>query len=326
MPLKRMRLKLKRAGMTATKKLSEILPKVRGKLAFDAPLASHTWFRVGGNAEALFSPADTEDLAAFLAACPPYVPVTVIGVASNLLVRDGGISGAVVRLGPEFARIRVESREGLINAGAAAMDLNVARAAQAAGLAGLEFMSGIPGTVGGGLRMNAGAYGGEFKDVTEAAIAVDRQGKTHTLKNSDMGFSYRRSAIPDDWIFASAVFRGQTGDGEAIRAKMAEIQQKRSSSQPIREKTGGSTFANPDNDPQGRKAWQLIDAAGCRGLRMGGAQMSEQHCNFLINRGDATAADIENLGEEVRRRVREKTGVELRWEIRRIGNPLPPRE
>ncbi len=289
------------------------LPAVRGKLTAKAPLADSTWFRVGGPAEVLFKPADADDLAAFLASCPDDVPVTVLGVASNTLVRDGGVPGVVVRLGPEFATIKADGLT--LTAGAAAIDLNVARAAQAAGIGGLEFLSGIPGTLGGGLRMNAGAYGRELKDVVQTVTAVDRRGAVRTLTAGDMGFSYRHVDAPADLIFLGATLLGEPGDPAAIKARMQEIQQKRGSSQPIREKTGGSTFANPE----GHKAWQLIDAAGCRGLRIGGAMMSEQHCNFLINTGTATAADIEELGEEVRRRVKAHSGLELRWEIRRIG-------
>jgi UDP-N-acetylmuramate dehydrogenase len=289
------------------------LPQVRGKLLPNEPLADQTWFRVGGPAEVLFKPADEDDLAQFLAACPKDVPVTVIGIASNLLVRDGGVPGFVIRLGPQFAQIRAEGES--VAAGTAAMDVNVARAAQTAGIAGLEFLCGIPGTIGGGLRMNGGAYGREFKEVVLDAVAYDRSGKKRVLKNEEFGFSYRHTEVPEDLIFVSARLQGEKGDPATILTKMKEIQRTRESTQPIREKTGGSTFANPP----GHKSWQLIEAAGCRGLRIGGAQMSEKHCNFLINTGNATAADIENLGEEVRRRVRENSGVELRWEIKRIG-------
>ena len=290
------------------------LPVVRGKLTPNAPLAESTWFRVGGAAEILFKPADAADLAAFLAACPEDVPLTVLGVASNTLVRDGGVSGVVIKLGPEFATIKADGDR--ITAGAAAIDLNVARAAQAAGLAGLEFLSGIPGTIGGGLRMNAGAYGREFKDAVIEVAALDRQGRALTLSTPQMGFGYRHSDAAAALIFLGATFRGEPDDPEAIKTRMQAIQQSRSASQPIRERTGGSTFANPE----GHKAWQLIDAAGCRGLKIGGAMVSEQHCNFLINTGTATATDIETLGEEVRRRVKETSTIDLRWEIRRIGN------
>ncbi len=241
--------------------------------------------------------------------------MTVIGVGSNLLVRDGGVPGAVIRLGKGFADISVEAN--LLKAGAAAPDLYVARAARDAGLTGLEFLCGVPGTIGGALRMNAGAYGGEVKDVLRRAWAIDSAGKQRELTNEDMGFSYRHCGVAEDWIFTAAEFEGTPDDRDAIAARMEEIGESRMDSQPVRSRTGGSTFANPE----GAKAWQLIDAAGCRGLRMGGAMVSEQHCNFLINTGDATASDIEGLGEEVRRRVRENSGVELRWEIRRIGVP-----
>ncbi len=289
------------------------LPPTRGKLLPNEPLAPQTWFRVGGPAEVLFKPADEEDLAQFLAGCPADIPVTVIGIASNLLVRDGGVPGVVIRLGPQFAQIKADDEA--VTTGAAAMDVNVAKAAQAAGIAGLEFLTGIPGTIGGGLRMNGGAYGSEFKDVVEEAVAIDRKGKRHVLKPEQFGFSYRHIDLPEDMIFVSARLRGTKGDPAAIQVRVKEIQTAREATQPIREKTGGSTFANPD----GQKSWQLIDAAGCRGLRVGGAQMSEKHCNFLINTGDATAEDIESLGEDVRRRVREHSGIELRWEIKRIG-------
>jgi UDP-N-acetylmuramate dehydrogenase len=292
------------------------LPSPRGKLIPHAPLKDSTWFRVGGHAEWLFKPADEADLAAFLQDCPLEVPVTVLGVASNTLVRDGGIAGVVIRLGPEFGKIQVQ--DNLVTAGAAAIDLNVARAAQQAGLAGLEFLSGIPGTIGGGLRMNAGAYGREFKDIVQRVISYDRRGQRHELDHAAMGFAYRHTAAATDLIFTSAVLVGTPDDPAAIQARMAAIQQSRSDSQPIREKTGGSTFANPE----GHKAWQLIDAAGCRGLTIGGAMMSEKHCNFMINTGTATAADLEQLGEEVRRRVREQSGIELRWEIKRMGYNL----
>jgi UDP-N-acetylmuramate dehydrogenase len=303
------------AARQTSDRLIERLPPVRGRLTEDAPLAPVTWFRVGGAAEILFRPADAEDLAAFLAAKPGDVPVTVIGVASNLLVRDGGVKGVVIRLGRGFVEIRTEGSE--VEAGAGALDLNVALTAQQAGIAGLEFMSGIPGTVGGGLRMNAGAYGREFKDVLVSAAALDGKGARHALAPAALGLSYRHCGLPEDWIFVAARFAGEAGDPAAIGRRMAEIQAAREASQPIRARTGGSTFANPP----GEKAWELIDRAGCRGLRIGGAAVSEKHANFLINTGNATGADLENLGEEVRRRVHETTGIMLRWEIRRIGEP-----
>ncbi|MFM2043347.1 MAG: hypothetical protein RLY86_1923 [Pseudomonadota bacterium] len=296
------------------------LPPVRGRLAADAPLGPLTWFRVGGKADVLFRPADEEDLAAFLAGCPADIPVTVIGVASNLLVRDGGVRGVVVRLGGPFASVTVAGDR--IEAGAGALDLTVAMTAQEAGLAGLEFLSGIPGTIGGAVRMNGGAYGGEVVDVIASTDGIARDGSRHSWTKDGLGLTYRHCAVGEDVIFTRAVFTGRAGDRDAIRTRIEEIQKARSDSQPIRARTGGSTFANPD----GHKAWQLIDAAGCRGLTIGGAQMSEKHCNFMLNLGDATAADLEMLGETVRRRVRETSGVELRWEIRRIGDPLPDRD
>jgi UDP-N-acetylmuramate dehydrogenase len=295
----------------------DALPAVRGRIAFDAPLGSLTWFRVGGPAEVLFRPADRDDLAAFLAGLPPEVPVTVIGVGSNLLVRDGGVPGVVIRLAGAFAQIEVEGP--VVTAGAAALDLTVAMTALELGIGGLEFLSGVPGTIGGALRMNAGAFGGEMKDVTLSAEAFDRAGRLHTLGQADLGFSYRQSAVPEDWLFLSAVLEGRAEDKAAIAARMADIRTAREEAQPTRARTGGSTFANPP----GHKAWELIDKAGCRGLTLGGAQVSEKHCNFLLNLGEATAADIEGLGEEIRHRVMETSGVALHWEIRRIGRARP---
>lgn len=289
------------------------LPAVRGRLSAAAPLADITWFRVGGPAEAMFRPADRDDLVAFLKTKPADVAVTVLGVGSNTLVRDGGIDGVVVRLGRGFVEIEAEGDE--ILAGAGALDVNVAQTAQMHGIAGLEFLRGIPGTVGGGLRMNAGAYGTEFKDVLVWAEAIDAQGNLHRLSPAEMGFSYRHCDVPEDWIFVAAKLKGRAGDKAEIQARMDEIQAAREGSQPIRSRTGGSTFANPE----GHKAWQLIDAAGCRGLVVGDAQVSEQHCNFLINRGNASAADLETLGETVREKVKASSGVSLRWEIKRIG-------
>jgi UDP-N-acetylmuramate dehydrogenase len=289
------------------------LPPVRGRLTANAPIGPLTWFRVGGPAELLFRPADTEDLAAFLSALPAEVPVTVIGVGSNLLVRDGGIPGVTIRLGRGFAEIT--PADDIVTAGAGALDMNVALTAAQAGIGGLEFLSGIPGTVGGGFQTNAGAYGREFKDVLVSAEAVDRYGSLHTVGPAEMGLSYRHSEIDPSWIFVGARFNGARGDPAAIVAGMEEIKAAREASQPIRARTGGSTFANPPGD----KAWRLIDEAGCRGLVRGGAMISEKHANFLINTGNATAADIEGLGEEVRRRVYERSGIMLQWEIRRIG-------
>ena len=296
-----------------TDRLIERMPRVRGRLSADAPLGPLTWFRAGGPAEVLFRPADADALAAFVAGMPKDVPVTVIGVGSNLLVRDGGIRGVVVRLGRGFAEIR---RVGdTLEAGAGMLDLNVALTAEAEGIGGLEFLSGIPGTIGGALRMNAGAYGREMVDVTLAAQAVDHTGRIRHLPVADLGLTYRHSGVPESWIFTKAVFRAESGEREQIGARIRDIRQQREASQPVRARTGGSTFANPP----GAKAWELIDRAGCRGLSIGGAQVSEKHCNFLINTGEATAADIEQLGEEVRRRVQEMSGIELRWEIRILG-------
>lgn len=298
--------------------LLDRLPRARGRLTPHAPLAPTTWFRVGGPAEVLFRPADAEDLAEFLAGCPADVPVTAIGVGSNLLVRDGGVPGVVVRLGRGFAEVACEGD--LATAGAAALDLTVALTARDAGVGGLEFLSGIPGSVGGALRMNAGAYGREVKDVLVEAAAVDRRGRLHRVPAGDLGLSYRHSDAPADWIFTGATFRGEPDEPGAIGARIDEIARKRADSQPVRARTGGSTFANPP----GAKAWELIDRAGCRGLAVGGARVSEKHCNFLINEGKATAADLEGLGEEVRRRVLETSGVTLEWEIRRLGVPGGP--
>ncbi|HLY47288.1 MAG TPA: UDP-N-acetylmuramate dehydrogenase [Stellaceae bacterium] len=298
------------------------LPKVRGRLVAGAPLAPLTWFRVGGPAEALFRPADEADLADFLRALPGDIALTVIGVGSNLLVRDGGIAGVTVRLVPGFGDIRPQPVACEVRAGAGALDRTVARAAAQAGIAGLEFLSGIPGTIGGGFRTNAGSYGSEFKDVLVSADAVDRGGAMHRVEAAALGLSYRHAQIPADWIFTGALFRGSSGDPVEIKQRIAEIQAAREASQPVRARTGGSTFANPP----GHQAWQLIDRAACRGLTRGGAMVSQQHANFLINTGNATAADIEGLGEEVRRRVYERCGVRLEWEIRRIGEPLPARQ
>jgi UDP-N-acetylmuramate dehydrogenase len=288
---------------------------VRGTYAENAPLKDLVWFRAGGNAEILFRPADADDLAAFLAAKNADTRVSVIGVGSNLLVRDGGIPGVVVRLPGVFGKVTAEGTR--IRAGAAALDAAVARQAAEAGIAGLEFLRGIPGTIGGALRMNAGCYGREIKDIFVEATAIDGQGKRHVLSADAMGFVYRKSQVPDDFIFVEAVFEGQSGDPSEIKARMNALVEQRESTQPVKSRTGGSTFKNPP----GHKSWQLIDEAGCRGLMRGAAQVSEKHCNFLINTGDATAADIEGLGEEVRARVKAKSGVELEWEIKRVGVP-----
>lgn len=291
------------------------LPAVRGKLRAQAELAKTNWFGVGGAAEVLFRPLDVADLAAFLRDKPADIAVTVLGVGSNIIIRDGGLDGVVIKLGGAFAEVKVEN--GLIHAGAGALDVNVAQLAQQHGLAGLEFLSGIPGTIGGALRMNAGAYGRELKDVLVSAEAVDPQGTIHTLSPEELQFTYRRChGVPEGWVFTGAVLRGEAGDKDSIAAAMKKIADERGASQPIKSRTGGSTFKNPE----GHKAWQLVDAAGCRGLQVGGAQMSELHCNFMLNTGGATAADLEGLGEEVIRRVRAHSGVELEWEIKRIGN------
>ena len=293
----------------------DALPPVRGSYTPDAALKDLVWFRAGGPAEILFRPADEEDLATFLFAKPKDVRVSVIGVGSNLLVRDGGIPGAVIRLPASFGKITIEGAR--IIAGAAALDANVARAAADAGVAGLEFLRGIPGTIGGALRMNAGCYGSEIKDIFVEATAIDSKGEKITLTPSDMSFVYRKAQVPDDLIFTSATFEGRRDDPDAVRARMNKLVEDREASQPVKTRTGGSTFKNPP----GRKAWQLIDEAGCRGLMVGLAQVSEKHCNFLINTSDARAADIEALGEEVRARVRAKFGIELEWEIKRVGVP-----
>ncbi len=296
--------------------LIDRLPSVRGRYIANAPLAGVTWFRVGGPAEVTFKPADQDDLIDFIRNLPADVPVTVIGVGSNLLVRDGGVPGVVLRLGRPFAGIDVQGEQ--VIAGAAALDINVAKAAALQGIGGLEFLSGVPGTIGGALRMNAGAYGCETKDRLEWAEALDRKGDIHRLSTEEMGLSYRHSSVPKDWIFLRAGLLGARSDKAGIAARMAEIQAARGDSQPIRSRTGGSTFKNPP----GQKAWQLIDAANCRGMVCGGAMVSEKHCNFLINTGQASAEDIETLGESVRERVLAHSGVTLEWEIKRIGTPL----
>jgi UDP-N-acetylmuramate dehydrogenase len=293
--------------------LRRTMPQLRGRLLPNEPLAPLTWFRVGGPAQVLYMPEDEADLSYFLSVLPADIPLTVIGLGSNLIVRDGGVPGVVVRLGRGFSSIAVEDRR--IRAGAAVPDLKVARAAQEAGIAGLAFLRGIPGAVGGALRMNGGAYGRETKDVLVCARAVDRAGHVHVLSAADMRYGYRHCGAREDFIFIEATFQGTPGDPAAIAAEMEKITEAREASQPVKSRTGGSTFKNPP----GKKAWQLIDAAGCRGLTVGGAQVSQLHCNFLINLGHATAADIENLGETVRRRVKESCGVDLDWEIRRIG-------
>jgi UDP-N-acetylmuramate dehydrogenase len=297
-----------------TPELKAAMPQLRGRLLANQSLAELTWFRVGGPAQVLFTPADESDLAYFLKHLPGDIPVYVIGVGSNLIVRDGGISGVVIRLSPRaFGETSVDGD--IVAAGAAALDKRVAETAAAANLAGLEFYFGIPGTIGGALRMNAGANGAETKDVLFEATGIDRKGNVHTFSNADMKFAYRNSGVDPSITFTSGRFRGRAAAPEAIRARMNEVQTHRETAQPIREKTGGSTFQNPP----GNSAWKLIDAAGCRGLRVGGAQVSDMHCNFLINTGNASAHDIEALGETVRDRVKQNSGIELHWEIKRIG-------
>jgi len=292
----------------------QTLPTVRGQLLRGESLAPFTWFRVGGPADALFLPADADDLAHFLAALPRDVPVTMIGVGSNVIVRDGGVDGVVIRLaGRQFAQIHIENDR--VTAGAGALDSMVAKAAAKAGVAGLEFYAGIPGTIGGALTMNAGCYGAETKDVLVSAWGFDRGGQKRRFDNTGFGFTYRHNAIADEIVWVEAEFRGTRAAPEEVSARMGEITARREASQPIREKTGGSTFKNPAP----HSAWKLVDEAGLRGARRGGAQVSEKHANFLINTGEATAADIEGLGEDVRAAVKAKHGVELEWEIKRIG-------
>ncbi|MCZ6845023.1 MAG: UDP-N-acetylmuramate dehydrogenase [Alphaproteobacteria bacterium] len=297
------------------KELLERLPQVRGRYDAQAPIARYTWFRAGGPAEVLYRPADVTDLANFLAGKPGDVAVTVLGVGSNMLVRDGGIPGVVIRLGRPFSTIRVDGTQ--IHAGAMALDYNIAKAARDASIAGFEFLAGIPGTIGGGLRMNAGAYGREFKDIVIQVLALTPQGDIESLSPEDWTPRYRGCGVPTDWIFTGCAMTGAWGNNADISRAMELIQEAREDTQPIRTRTGGSTYKNPN----GQKAWELIERAGCRGLRLGNAQVSEKHCNFLVNLGGATADDIEGLGEEVRRRVREATGVELEWELERIGVP-----
>lgn len=297
---------------------TDTLPAVRGKIVKQAELAPFTWFRVGGPADVLYIPADPEDLSDFLRQLDPSVPVTYIGVGSNLIVRDGGIEGVVIRLaGKAFSDIQIDIENNLIIAGPGALDSAVARAAAKAGLAGLEFYAGIPGTIGGALTMNAGCYGRETKDVLVSAWGYDRTGEIRTFTNEDFGFSYRHSDISPDIVWIQAVFQGTPDDPAAITERMDAITAKRETSQPIREKTGGSTFKNPE----GHSAWKLVDEAGWRGKRFGGAKFSELHSNFMINADNATAADLEGLGDTVRAEVKQKFGIDLHWEIKRIGRP-----
>jgi UDP-N-acetylmuramate dehydrogenase len=306
-------------GMTfpdITPDLKAAMPELRGRLLANESLAPLTWFRVGGPAQVLFTPADADDLAYFLKNLPDGVPLQIVGVGSNLIVRDGGVPGVVFRLSPRgFGEARAQGD--IVSAGAAVLDRRVAEVAAAANLSGLEFYFGIPGTIGGALRMNAGANGSETRDVLVEATGIDRKGNKRIFDNADMAFTYRNSGVDPQVVFTSARFRGVAATTEAIRARMAEVQTHRETAQPIRDKTGGSTFKNPP----GNSAWKLIDAAGCRGLRLGGAQVSDMHCNFLINTGDATGHDIETLAETVRARVKAQCGIELHWEIKRIGIP-----
>lgn len=291
------------------------MPDLRGRLTANAPLSEITWFRVGGPAQVLFAPADEADLAYFLKNIGPDIPVFVVGLGSNLLVRDGGVPGVVIRLGRGFNEITTEGTR--LTAGTAVPDVKVARAAAEAGIAGLSFYRGIPGSIGGALRMNAGAHGTETKDVLIEARAVDRQGNIHVLSLADMKFTYRHCGIPSDWIFTQATYEGKPGDPDEIQKEMDEVADYREKNQPVRERTGGSTFKNPP----GNSAWKLVDAAGCRGFRVGGAKVSEMHCNFLINDNKASGEDVETLGETVRARVKAASGVTLEWEIIRLGEP-----
>jgi UDP-N-acetylmuramate dehydrogenase len=295
------------------------LPPVRGRYRAQVPLAPRTWLRVGGPAEVVFQPADAADLAIFLKGKPVEVQLTPIGVASNLLVRDGGIEGVVVRFSGPLAEVDVDDE--CLRVGAGATDRMIAIQAMKAGLSGLEFLIGIPGTLGGAVRMNAGAFGGETAEVVERVVALDPAGRRHVLSAAELGFGYRHSGLPADWIVLGAVLRATPGEPDAIEARMRAIKAEREASQPLHVATGGSTFKNPP----GHRAWQLIDAAGCRGLRHGRAMVSDKHCNFLINTGGATAAELEELGERVRARVLERSGVALEWEIHRIGRPAPDR-
>lgn len=300
----------------SSSKLMQRLPKVRGKVRENADIKSLTWFRVGGPADMLFSPADERDLVDFLKNTPEDIPVNIIGVGSNVLIRDGGIRGVVIRLGRAFGAIAIEDRH-CVRAGAAALDIAVARAAAEAGIKGLAFYRGVPGTIGGALRMNAGAYGTETKDALISCLAIDRSGNRHELTVDDMNYGYRHCGAPEDLIFTTALFQGREGNAPDIRADMKTITEAREQTQPIGSQTGGSTFKNPDR----AKSWELIAAAGCRGMVWGDAQVSKKHCNFLINRGAASAADLENLGEQVREKVKQQSGITLHWEIKIMGEP-----
>jgi len=309
-------------GETLLASLGDRLAGLRGRITPNAEMDKITWFRVGGLADALFQPADEDDLAAFLKAVPEDVPLTIVGIGSNLLVRDGGIAGFVVRLSAKGFGTAEQVSPTRIRAGAATPDKRVAAVALEAGIGGFHFYHGIPGAIGGALRMNAGANGVETRERVVEVRALDRQGNLHVLANADMGYAYRHSSAPADLIFTSAVFEGYPEDKAAIKAAMDAVQHHRETVQPIREKTGGSTFKNPE----GTSAWKEIDKAGCRGLMVGGAQMSPMHCNFMINTGSATGYDLEYLGETVRARVLENSGIKLHWEIKRIGSFRPGRE
>lgn len=301
--------------------LTDRLPDVRGKYVENAPVSDFSWLRVGGPAQVLYMPADEADLARFLAETPRDIAVRVVGAVSNTLVRDGGLPGVTIKLTPAFGKVEIENGA-KVRAGAAALDKMVAKKAAKAGIGGLEFYVGVPGSIGGALVMNAGCYGTETKDRLVEAVALDRQGRRQIVPAERFNYSYRHSDIPEDWIFTEALFQGEADDPDAVTARMDEITERRETSQPIREKTSGSTFKNPDPEESGGKsAWQLVDAAGWRGKPIGGARFSEQHCNFLINDGTATAADLETLGETVRAEVKEKFGVDLHWEVRRVGEP-----
>ncbi len=298
-----------------TTALKDRLAGIRGRMTVNAPLSEITWFRVGGPAQLLFQPADETDLSTFLEQLPAEVPVAVVGLGSNLLVRDGGIPGVVIRLtGRGFGAVSVEGGH-RVRVGGAVPDQRFAKLTAEAGLGGFAFYRGIPGAIGGALRMNAGAHGDETRDTLIEVRAVDRRGVVHVLGNDQMGYSYRHSDAPEDFIFTEALYQGEPGDPDALRAEMVEVERYREEHQPIRDRTGGSTFKNPP----GQSAWKLVDAAGCRGLAIGGAQVSQKHCNFLINTGDATAEDLERLGETVRARVQANSGIRLEWEIKRVG-------
>jgi UDP-N-acetylmuramate dehydrogenase len=307
-----------------TKVIIDQLPEVRGRYTENAPLGQRGWFRCGGSVDVLFKPDDPDDLQDFLERCPADIPVHIFGALSNTIIRDGGLGGVVIRLGREFADIEANGNQ--LAVGSLALDANVAAFAADHGIGGLEFLTGIPGTIGGALRMNAGCYGTETKDVLVSCEAMDRQGKIHDLTPDQMGMTYRHVNVPEDYIFLSAVFEGNPEDPDIVNQRMEEIKDRREDSQPIREKTGGSTFANPSAQELSQaglnsdmKVWQIIESVGGRGLKIGGAMMSEKHCNFMINTGNATASDLEALGEEIRKRVAEEHGLTLRWEIKRIG-------